>query len=130
MENKEATHISDPDGVEVQKLTIDEFVSRTRNAINLLCEAYEKCVDYHKDANDVFTDNESFGRNVEDIVFCTPQNEIFGLLDCEIIDTFTPEQENAIWGVIQHLSKEQHKDPKKVITRAEVFKLINDELNF
>ena len=43
---------------------------------------------------------------------------------------FTLQQENAIWGVIQFLAKEQHKDPRKVWKRADVFKMIKDELNW
>ena len=43
---------------------------------------------------------------------------------------FTLEQENAIWGIIQHLAKEQHKDPKKVWKRNDVFKMIKDGLNW
>ena len=43
---------------------------------------------------------------------------------------FTLQQENAIWGVIQFLAKEQHKDPRKVRKRADVFKMIKDELDW
>ena len=42
---------------------------------------------------------------------------------------FTLQQENAIWGVIRFLAKEQHKDPRKVRKRADVFKMIKDELD-
>jgi hypothetical protein len=42
---------------------------------------------------------------------------------------FTLQQENAIWGVIRHLAKEQHKDPKKFWKRIDVFKMIKDELD-
>ena len=42
---------------------------------------------------------------------------------------FTLQQENAIWGVIQYLAKEQHKDPRKIWKRADVFKMIKDELD-
>ena len=38
--------------------------------------------------------------------------------------SFTLKQENAIWGVIQYLSNEQYKNPKKVFKREDVFKLI------
>ena len=43
---------------------------------------------------------------------------------------FTLQQENAIWGVIQHLAKEQYKNPKKVWKRIDVFKMIKDELDW
>ena len=43
---------------------------------------------------------------------------------------FTLQQENAIWSVIQFLAKEQHKDPRKVWKRADVFKMIKDELDW
>jgi len=43
---------------------------------------------------------------------------------------FTKEQEDAIWSIIQYLSKEQHKNPKKIWKRNDVFNLIKDELNF
>jgi len=43
---------------------------------------------------------------------------------------FTLQQENAIWGVIQHLAKEQYKNPKKVWKRVDVFKMIKDELDW
>lgn len=43
---------------------------------------------------------------------------------------FTLEQEDAIWGIIRHISKEQHKNPKKIFHRNDVFKMIYDELNW
>lgn len=43
---------------------------------------------------------------------------------------FTLQQENAIWGVIQYLAKEQHKYPRKIWKRADVFKMIKDELDW
>ena len=43
---------------------------------------------------------------------------------------FTLQQENAIWGVIQHLAREQHKNPQKIWKRADVFKMIKDELDW
>ena len=33
-------------------------------------------------------------------------------------------------GVIQHLAREQHKDPKKIWKCADVFKMIKDELDW
>lgn len=42
--------------------------------------------------------------------------------------SFSLEEENAIWGVIQHLSREQHKNPKRIWHRIEVFRMIQDEL--
>ena len=43
---------------------------------------------------------------------------------------FTLKQENAIWGIIQHLTKEQYKNPKKVWHRDDVFKMIKDEMDW
>ena len=58
-----------------------------------------------------------FEEAIKDGVFASVSNDL------------TLQQENAIWGIIQYLSKEQHKNPKKVWTRIDVFKLINDELD-
>lgn len=43
---------------------------------------------------------------------------------------FTEQEENAIWGVIQHISKSQAKDPKKMFFREDVFNMIYEELNW
>lgn len=42
---------------------------------------------------------------------------------------FTTREENAIWGVIQYLSKEQYKNPTKIFRRDDVMQMIYDELD-
>lgn len=42
------------------------------------------------------------------------------------LKSLSEEQENAVFGIIQHLFKE----PKKIWHRREVLKLIQDEINF
>ena len=43
---------------------------------------------------------------------------------------FSLEEENAIWAIIQQLSKDQYKNPFKVYHRDEVFKMIEEEYTF
>jgi hypothetical protein len=43
---------------------------------------------------------------------------------------FTLEEENAIFNTIQWLAKEQHKNPKKLFKRDEVFAVLYNELNY
>lgn len=43
---------------------------------------------------------------------------------------FTLKQENAIWAIIQHLAKEQFKNPRRVYKRKDVFDLIKAEMDW
>lgn len=66
------------------------------------------------------------------------QDRVFGSPEEQLVETLFPNnkapvgfslaQENAIWGIIQHICREQCKDPHKIFRRDEVFEMIANEL--